>query len=130
MFTIQQIHQASEKVKSGADFSRFIQDLKALGVKKYEKFVSNGLTNYYGKNGFILKDEEKYPLVNTNDESSSEKLQQAIQIHQNGQTDYKTFCLQAAEAGIEKWITDTEEMTVTYLDKAQKTVRVEQIPQP
>lgn len=32
MFSIEQIHQAFENVKSGADFPQFVQDLKEIGV--------------------------------------------------------------------------------------------------
>lgn len=34
MFTIQQIKDAHSKVKSGADFPAYIQDIKKLGVDR------------------------------------------------------------------------------------------------
>lgn len=52
MFTIQQIKDAHSKVKSGADFPRYMQDLIALGVKSYETFVFDNHTDYYGENDF------------------------------------------------------------------------------
>ncbi|MGB4398918.1 MAG: DUF1398 family protein [Daejeonella sp.] len=36
MFTAEQIKAAHSKVKSGADFPAYIQDIKALGVTGYE----------------------------------------------------------------------------------------------
>ena len=38
MFIVEQIKKAYRKVKSGADFPVYIQDLKKLGVKYYETF--------------------------------------------------------------------------------------------
>lgn len=130
MFTINQIHEAFSKVKSGADFPQFVQDLKSIGVTHYDNFVSDGRTKYYGANDFTLEGEEKYPEITVNEASSPEKLKHAISIHQQGQTDYPTFCRQAAEAGVEKWTTHMLEMTVTYLDKSRHRLTVEPIPQP
>jgi uncharacterized protein YbcV (DUF1398 family) len=130
MFTIEEIHEASGKVKSGADFPQFVQDLKKIGVTHYDNFVSNGRTNYYGKNDFILNGESKYPEMEVKDISSSDSLKHAISIHQQGQTDYPTFCKQAADAGVEKWTTHMIEMSVTYLDKKGHKLTVEPIPEP
>ena len=38
MFTIQQIKEAHSKVKSGADFPKYVHDIIALGVTSYETF--------------------------------------------------------------------------------------------
>ena len=130
MFTIDQIHEAFAKVRSGADFPQFVQDLKAIGVTHYDNFVSDGRTTYFGLNDFTLDGESKYPKMDVNDVGSSESLKHAISIHQQGQTDYPTFCKQAADAGVEKWTTHAIEMTVTYYDKKGNKQVVEPIPKP
>ncbi|MBO0322236.1 DUF1398 family protein [Muricauda sp. CAU 1633] len=50
-------------------------------------------------------------------------------VHQHGQTDYPTFCKQAAEAGVEKWTTHMVEKTITYWDKKGQKLIVEPIPE-
>jgi uncharacterized protein YbcV (DUF1398 family) len=130
MFTIDQIHEAFKKVKSGTDFPQFVQDLKSIGVTHYDNYVADGRTKYYGTNDFTVDGETKYPSMTVNDSSSADKLRHSISIHQQGQTDYPTFCIQAADAGVEKWITHMIEMTVTYLDKQGNKLTVEPIPQP
>jgi uncharacterized protein YbcV (DUF1398 family) len=129
-FTIDQIREAFGKVKSGADFPQFVQDLKAIGVTHYDNYLADGRTDYYGTNDFAIKGESKYPTMTICADSSAEKLKHSISIHQQGQTDYPTFCSQAAEAGVEKWTTHMLEMTVTYLDKRGNKLIVEPIPQP
>ena len=52
MFTVEQIKAAHSKVKSGADFPAYIQDIKKLGVTYYETFVTDGHTDYYGANKY------------------------------------------------------------------------------
>jgi len=130
MFTTDQIHEAFSKVKSGADFPQFVQDLKEIGVTHYDNFVSDGRTKYYGSNDFMLEGNPKYPEMKVNETSSSDSLKYAISIHQKGQTDYPTFCKQAADAGVEKWIVHMIEMSVTYLDKKGQKLIVEPIPEP
>ena len=130
MFTIKQIHEAHRKVKSGADFPLFVQELKEIGVTHYDNFVSDGRTIYYGENNFTLNGDLKYSKIEVNTISSSNSLKQAISIHQQGQTNYPTFCKQAAEAGVEKWTTHIIEMTVTYLDKKGQKLVVETISTP
>ena len=130
MFTIEQIHEAFGKVKSGADFPQFVHDLKVIGVTHYDNYVADGRTVYYGTNNFTINGEPKYPTITINANSSGDKLKHSISIHQQGQTDYPTFCNQAADAGVEKWTTHMLEMTVTYLDKDGKKLTVEPIQQP
>ena len=130
IFTIDQIHEAFKKVKSGADFAQFVQDLKTIGVTHYDNYVADGRTKYYGTNNFTVDGETKYPSMIINTDSSADKLKKSISIHQQGQTDYSTFCNQAADAGVEKWTTHMIEMTVTYLDKQGNKLTVEPIPQP
>ena len=130
MFTIDQIHDAFKKVKSGADFPQFVQDLKVIGVTHYDNYVADGRTKYCGTNNFVVIGVSKYPTISVNNSSSAGKLKHSISIHQQGQTDYPTFCNQAADAGVEKWTTHMLEMTVTYLDKQGQPLTVEPIPQP
>ena len=130
LFTLDQVHQAHSKVKSGADFPRYVQDLKSIGITHYDNFVSDGRTKYYGTEGYSIEGEPKYPEMKVNGSGSADKLKYALSIHQQGQTDYPTFCRQAAEAGVDKWITHMIEMTVTYLDKSGNKLVVEAIPAP
>lgn len=118
MFTIEQIKTAHSKVISGKDFPAYIQEMNSLGVTAYEHFVTDGYIQYYGINDFKIAAA-----------GSAEKLKQALAIHQQGQTDYPTFCKQSAEAGVEKWIVDMTKMACTYYDKAGNEMLVEAIPQ-
>ena len=128
MFTINQIKEAHAKVKSGADFPKYIQELKALGLLSYDHYVSDGHTLYRGTDGFSIAADAKYPAMEVADTASVERLQHALLIHQQGQTDYPVFCKQAVEAGVEKWTVDTIAMCCTYFDKAGNAVVVEEIP--
>lgn len=128
MFTLTQIQDLHKKVKSGADFPQFVQDLKSIGVARYDVYVADGSTIFYGADDFILQGAAKYDALVVCNDGSSEKIKHSISIHQQGQTDYPTFCKHAAEAGVEKWTTHLFEMTVTYWDKQNNPLLVEPIP--
>jgi len=128
MFTISQIKAAHSKVKSGADFPRYIQDLKALGVNRYDHFVSDGHTVYFSKTGEIENSGPQYPVGKVASAGSVEDLKDALAAHQKGKTDYLTFCRQSGEAGVEKWTVDISKMSCTYLDLEGKEMVNEIIP--
>lgn len=127
-FTAEQIKEAHSKVKSGADFPRYIQDLKTIGVLKYDHYLQPPKNVFYGQNDFTLTVDTFGPEVSIAEDSSKEKLQEALRIHQQGQTDFPTFSKQSAEAGVEKWISDLEAMSVTYVDKKGDVLVSEAIP--
>jgi len=128
MFTIQQIQEAHSKVKSGADFPDYIKELIKLGVTGYETFVTDGRTVYSGSDNFIVKSEGKYAALNIADSSDREKFERRLKSHQQGESDYPTFCADSAEAGVEKWKVDTNAMTCTYYNKAGDEILKEKIP--
>ncbi|PKL36746.1 phage envelope protein [Candidatus Peregrinibacteria bacterium HGW-Peregrinibacteria-1] len=128
MFTIEQINAAHSKVKSGADFPAYIQDIKKLGVTYYETFVTDGHTDYLGEKNYKTSSPAKYDSLEIADDSNIEQFKTAIKAHQEGKTDYPTFCNDCAKYGIEKWAVDIKEMTCTYYDKSENEVMIEQIP--
>ncbi|MBF4519135.1 DUF1398 domain-containing protein [Flavobacterium sp. ANB] len=128
MFTIDQIKDAHSKVKSGADFPNYIQDLIILGVKGYDTFVNDGHVEYYGVNNYNVTADEKYAEIKVADTANKERFIEFLVMHQDGQTDYLTFCNHAAQCGIAKWRVDIIEMTCTYFDKAENEILIEKIP--
>ncbi|TKC10184.1 DUF1398 domain-containing protein [Pedobacter polaris] len=128
MFTIEEIQVAVEKINTGADFPQFARDLKEIGVTRSDVFVMNGMAIYYGKDDFVVEGPPVYENLIVEQESSVPDLKDALSIHQNGETDFQTFCRQMAAAGVEKWIIDLSTMKVSYLDMAGKELIVEHIP--
>ena len=129
MFTVEQIEKAHEKVKSGADFPKYIQEIKQMGVTAFETWVNDSHTEYFGINDFQTKSLPQYEKLTIADSSDGDKFSQYLKSHQKGETDYFAFCKHCAETGIEKWVVCLDEMTCTYYDKAGNDILVEQIPQ-
>jgi uncharacterized protein YbcV (DUF1398 family) len=128
MFTIEQIQAAHAKVTSGADFPAYVKDLIELGVKKYDTYVLDGHAQYYGADSYTISSEAKYPALDVTDVSDNDYFIERLRLHQQGGTDYMTFCSDAAQSGVEKWTVDTDDMTCTYYDKPGNSMLVENIP--
>lgn len=128
MVTVTEIELAHKKVKSGADFPKYIQEIKQLGVMAFETWVLDSHTEYFGKNDFQTKSQPKYKDLIIADKSNKEKFSHYLKIHQQGETDYYIFCTHCAETGIEKWFVSLEKMTCTYYDKIGNEILVETLP--
>jgi len=128
MFTLEEIKAAHAKVKSGADFPNYIQDLIGLGVTFYETFVSDGHTEYYGTKDYRVMAPPVYTMLDIALESNCIDFKKDLKAHQQGQTDYLTFCRDCARSGIAKWTMDMQKRTCTYYDQSENEVLVETIP--
>ena len=128
MFTIDQIKAAHSKVKSGADFPAYIQDIKKLGVLSYKTFIKDGRTDYQGSNNYQTSSPPRYDALTIAEKCAIEEFKADLKAHQQGKSDYPTFCNHCANFGVEGWIVSIEKMTCTYHDKAGNVVLVEHIP--
>ncbi len=128
MFTLEQIHTAHAMVKSGADFPAYVQALIQLGVARYTNFVDDGHIVYYGEDNFSITSEAQYAPLAIAIKGDKRKFAHTLTIHQQGKTDYQTFCHQAAEAGVAKWVVDMKKMTCEYFDKQDQLLIQEMIP--
>lgn len=129
MFTTEQIKAAHSKVKSGADFPSYIQEIKALGVTHYEAYVADGHIDYHGADDHTAKVPANYEPLVIADTSNGAQFKAELIAHQQGKTDFLTFIKMCATFGIEKWAICMDKMTCTYYDKAGNEMLVEAIPQ-
>ena len=128
MFTVEQIELAHSKIKSGAEFPKYIQEIKEIGVTAFETWVIDSHTEYFGEGGFQTKSKPKYQELSIANSSDKVKFVHYLKSHQQGETDYFTLCQHCAETGIEKWVVRLDQMTCTYFDKAGNEILVEIIP--
>lgn len=127
-FTLQQILDTHAKVKSGADFPQYVQDLKDLGMAGYTIDVSTGKTTYSDTDGAILATDLAYEPLALSTELNKEQFAERLKLHQQGGTDYPTFCRDCADNGVAGWLLDFDKMTCTYFDAQGNDVLTEQIP--
>ncbi len=128
MFTLQQMKAAHAKVKSGADFPAYVREIKQLGLLHYDFMVKDGRINYHGENGFLVSGDPIYGEKTISVQASPAAVKQIITEHQQGKSDFPTFCTLVADAGVEKWVVDTRDMLCTYYDLSGNSMVAEPIP--
>lgn len=128
MFTLEQIKAAHSKVKSGADFPQYIRDIIALGVTHYDTYVEDGHSDFSGINGYTISSPAKYDKLVISENCNAGQFMKDLKEHQEGVTDYPTFCRICADLGVNKWVVSTKEMTCIYYDQKGNEILVEQIP--
>lgn len=127
MFTLEQLHEARGRVKSGADFPALVQTFIRLGVHRYTTWLTDGHTDYEGAEQRLSSPAGHAPLP------IAGRLDRAhfiacMKHHQQGGSDYPTICNEARACGVQRWVVDTEAMTCTYFTPGGEVVLVEHIP--
>lgn len=128
MFSLHQIKDASGKLKTGADFPAYVQDLLKIGVTEYVTFVTDGHTVFFGEEDFSIQSEDNFEPVEVAEETNREKFVQGLIEHQQGRLDFPGFCHLAAASGVARWMVDTNAKTCTYFNTAGEIVLSEHIP--
>ncbi|PQA90836.1 phage envelope protein [Chryseobacterium shigense] len=128
-FTIEQIKAEHQKVKSGADFPQYIQAIKKLGVSEYTVSVADGGIDYFDKENNSVSTRGKDDGVRSiSGIVNLDQFKIRLKLHQQGGTDYLTFCHDCVENGVEGWKMDLNAMICTYLDREGNEILAEQIP--
>ncbi|AZA55337.1 DUF1398 domain-containing protein [Chryseobacterium sp. G0201] len=127
-FTIEEIKAEHQKVKSGADFPKYIQAIKNRGVSHYTVYVSDGNTEYFDQENQSESSGSKYDVLIVSENVNLENFKSRLKLHQQGGTDYLTFCKDCADNGVDGWKMDLNDMTCTYFDTEGHNLLVENIP--
>lgn len=129
MFTVQQIKAVHATVRTGADFPRYVREIKALGLVKYEFMVEDGRTIYFGENNYQVEAPPIYPVKTINPNPLTAQMEQNIRDHQAGKSDFPGICAQAAAAGVHHWEVNAVTMMCNYYDINGQKMIAEPIPQ-
>lgn len=127
MFTLKDISEAHASVKTWADFPRYARTITEMGVTAYDTYVSDGHAVYFG-NPDPLPSPPKYENLQVAPDANKEHFIERLRVHQNGGSDYMTFCQDCAQNGVEKWTLDMKAGTCTYFDTKGQVLIVEHFP--
>ncbi|MFZ0814629.1 MAG: DUF1398 family protein [Candidatus Sulfotelmatobacter sp.] len=126
MFTIEQIDNLHARLGSAKMFTEYVLALQALGVERYDSYLADGHSEYFGHGHTVVSPpvHEVLPVAET---SQRETFLEHLRRHERRETSYLEMSSGLAQSGIEKWTVDTVQMTMTFYDKAGSEMLVEQI---
>ncbi|EOB7930488.1 DUF1398 domain-containing protein [Staphylococcus aureus] len=127
-FTLSAIQQAHQQF-TDVDFPKLFKAFKDMGMTYNIVNIQDGTATYVHQS----EDDIVTSSVKSNhpvaQKSNKTIVQDVLTRHQQGQTDFETFCDEMAEAGIYKWHIDIQAGTCTYIDLQDQAVISELIPQ-
>ena len=127
MFTIEQINELHARLGSASTLTEYVRALKALGVERYDSYLADGHSEYFGQAGYRLVSAAEHEVFLVAEASQRERFLQHRRRHELGRTTYLEMSRGLAQSGIEKWTVDTRRMTMTFYDKAGREMLVEQM---
>ena len=77
----------------------------------------------------MISSDAKYDQLAISDVSDPGQFKVDLRAHQQGKTDYLTFCKDAAKSGVYKWEVVMKTLTCTYFDRTGEALLAEKIPQ-
>ena len=127
MFTIEQIDDLHDRLGSAKTFPEYVRALKALGVERYDSYLADGHSEYFGQGGHRIVSPPVHEVLLVAETSQRETFLEHLGRHERRETTYLEMSRGLAQSGIEKWTVDTGRMTMTFYDKADREILVEQI---
>ncbi len=100
-FTIEEIKAEHQKVKSGADFPKYIQAIKIWVSHIILVYVTDGNTAYFDSENNVANTGSKYDQLIISENLNLDHFKSRLKLHQQGGTDYMTFCRDCAENGVQ-----------------------------
>ncbi len=127
MFTIEQINGVHDRLGSAKAFAEYVRALKALGVERYDSFLADGHSEYFGQGGHMAVSPPVHEVFVVAETGECATFLDHLARHERRETTYLEMSRGLAQSGIEKWTVDMARMTMTFYDKAGREMLVEQI---
>jgi uncharacterized protein YbcV (DUF1398 family) len=127
MFTLEQINRVHDQLGKATTLPQYLRALKAIGVDKCDSFVTDGHSEYSGKEGHKVISSPEHEELKIAAISNREAFIKHLNLHSQRKTSYLEMSRGLADSGIEKWRFDTNKMTMTYYDKASNVMLLEEI---
>jgi len=125
--TLDQINDIHDRLGNAETLAAYVGALKALGIEKYDSYLTDGHSDYFGVHGEKVSSPPAHDKLSIAETSNKDTFLKHLKLHEQGKTSYVEMSQGLAESGIEKWTVDTNQMTMIFYDKAGNEMLVETI---
>jgi uncharacterized protein YbcV (DUF1398 family) len=127
MFTLEQINRIHDQLGKAATLPQYLQALKAIGVDQCDSFISDGHSEYFGKEDHKVISSAAHEELKIAEISNREDFTKHLKLHNQRKTSYLEMSRGLADSGVERWTFATNKMTMTYYDKRGNVMLLEEI---
>lgn len=114
MFTIEQIEELHGRLGSAETLADYIRSLAGIGVVRYDSYLSDGHSEYLGRNGHRVISRPVHDQLSVAVDSDRQAFLDHLRRHERGETSYMEMSRGMADSGVEGWTVDTHAMTMTF----------------
>ena len=125
LFTIAQINDLHSRLGKAKTLFEYVCALNAIGVEKYDSYLTDGHSEYFGKHGHKVISPPAHGKLAIAENSDRANFLHHLKLHEQGKTTYIEMSKGLAESGIEKWTVDSSNKTMIFYDKAGNEMLVE-----
>ena len=102
MFTLEQISRIHDQLGKAATLPQYLEALKAIGVDKCDSFITDGHSEYSGKDCYKVISPLEHEELKIAETSNREDFLKHLDLHSQGKTSYLEMSRGLADSGIEK----------------------------
>jgi len=107
-------------------FTEYVLALKGLGVERYDSYLADGHSKYFGQGGHRVVSPPVHEVLPVEETGQRETFLEHLPA-QAARDDLLRDVPGLGAERIEKWTVDTGKMTMTFYDKADREMPVELI---
>jgi uncharacterized protein YbcV (DUF1398 family) len=127
VFTVEQIEEIHGRLGSAETLSDYVRELAALGIERYDSFVSDGHSEYLGRDGHRVITDAVHDELAVAERSDRDQFLDHLRRHDQGMSSYLEMSTGLADSGVERWTVDSQAMTMTFYDRSGDVLLIEQI---
>src|SRR5881227_522354 len=101
MFTIEQIKDLHARLGSADTLAEYLRALKALGVERYDSYLFDGHSEYFGHGQRVVSPPE-HEVLAIAESGQREAFLEHLRRHEQRETTYFEMSIGLAQSGIEK----------------------------
>lgn len=127
MFTLAQIDDLHARLGRAETLADYVRGLAALGVVRFESFVVDGHSEFFGADGRRVVSPPHHEALTVAETTDRASFLEHLRRRHDQETTYVEMSAGLAASGVERWVVDTAARTMTYRDRAGAALLVEQI---
>ena len=127
VFTIEQIEELHGRLGSAETLADYVRSLAGIGVVRYDTYVSDGHSEYSGRDGHRVISQPVHGQLSVAVDSDRKAFLDHLRRHERGETSYLEMSRGLADSGVVGWTVDAHAMTMTFHCRSGEVLLAEHI---
>lgn len=127
MPTLAEIDALHARLGSADTVADYLRALAAIGVTRVVSFLADGHSEYVHRDGEALISPPHHEVLQVAQVPDRQAFLEHLRRHRDKETTYLEMSAGLASSGVEKWVMDTDALTITYHDRTGGELLVDEV---